>query len=506
MSAGTYELTVTDKTDAAKTASKTVDVTAQKATEIKILNDVALTGEKASGANGNSQLAYVYYDVLDQYGSSMRSSVNIDWSSSVKVANKNATIEDITFVSDSPLVIKEMTKAGSTVVIKDHEYDTVLVEPGIKVEQGGEVNVTAIANKTGNKPTLNVPVNVSEVLKSFVINAQSDIIADGEGAELSFTATDTKGNKITNFETIAKQVTFNKLQLTASTGVLKFVQQNDGTAKLTYQDPAMAWSDSQSTDGQDRIVSLTAIVVGGDTANQMLNISDKVRPTGVKDIAFNSAYVEGDSGSALTWGDLYDYTSAQANYKRKDCKDTLTVNVFELYDNDTTVATFGNALGTPKAYTEINKDVLLSDEAPKATTLTANAEAVTYGSAHTNIAMDDLDAHAIADKTVFVLKDQYGRDFVGIKYEVKDVKEAAGYADNIFTVLSNASATAKVNGAELADTFTLVGFYGTLSAKVNVTVGADGEAYIASDAGNVYLGTLVNGINGLEAQRQAGLK
>lgn len=171
-----------------------------------------------------------------------------------------------------------------------------------------------------------------------------------------------------------------------------------------------------------------------------------------------------------------------------------------------TVATFGNALGTPKAYTEINKDVLLSDEAPKATTLTANAEAVTYGSAHTNIAMDDLDAHAIADKTVFVLKDQYGRDFAGIKYEVKDVKEAAGYADNNFTVLSNASATAKVNGAELADTFTLVGFYGTLSAKVNVTVGADGEAYIASDAGNVYLGTLVNGINGLEAQRQAGLK
>ena len=826
MTAGTYELTVTDKNDATKTTSKTVDVTAQKATTITILNDVALTGVKAGGPAGNSQLAYVYYDVLDQYGTSMRSSVSIDWSSSVKVANKNAatglltlertdgkdftygeqifitgvntktglnvnktltvgakqavnsvtiggfikkgttdiltslpkdfksdayymlynvvdqngndmktgrwaanaTIEDITFVSDSPLVIKEMTKAGSTVVIKDHEYDTVLVEPGIKVEQGGEVNVTAIANKTGNKTTLNVPVNVSEVLKSFVIDAQSDIIADGEGAELSFTATDTKGNKITNFETIAKQVTFNKLQLTASTGVLKFVQQNDGTAKLTYQDPTMAWSDSQSTDGQDRIVSLTAIVVGGDTANQMLNISDKARPTGVKDIAFNSAYVEGDSvtveltdtksgktpisyvdqygrsmeatlaakffkaskdgdlkgtdfagytfgtmvtyvgngiseltgaskivsdtakdvfltdrqktvsvkmgtkvkaavsgegvkayvakekageysaldnakyanysvvditkvnveaptiskiyvntnnsakdylvsgtatapadganilpayqeevkltgtyagqkvnvptpyykvtgkkvttryyalgnnkinaisGSALTWGDLYDYTSAQANYKRKDCKDTLTVNVFELYDNDTTVATFGNALGTPKAYTEINKDVLLSDEAPKATTLTANAEAVTFGATHTSINMANLDATALAGKKVFVLKDQYGRDFSGIKYEVKDVKEVAAYADNNFTVLNNASAAASVNGAELGDTFTLVGFYGTLSAKVAVTVGADSEAYISSQAGNVYLDTLVNGTNGLEAQRVAGLK
>ena len=826
MTAGTYELTVTDKNDATKTTSKTVDVTAQKATTITILNDVALTGEKVQGS-GDSQYAYAYYDVLDQYGTSMRSSVSIDWSSSVKVANKNAatglltleradgkdftygeqifitgvntktglnvnktltvgakqavnsvtiggfikkgtteiltslpkdfksdayymlynvvdqngndmktgrwaanaTIEDLTFVSDSPLVIKEMTKAGSTVVIKDHEYDTVLVEPGIKVEQGGEVNVTAIANKTGNKTTLNVPVNVSEVLKSFVIDAQSDIIADGEGAELSFTATDTKGNKITNFETIAKQVTFNKLQLTASTGVLKFVQQNDGTAKLTYQDPAMAWSDSQSTDGQDRIVSLTAIVVGGDTANQMLNISDKARPTGVKDIAFNSAYVEGDSvtveltdtksgktpisyvdqygrsmkaadalaffadsatgttlkgsdfagytfgtmvtytgngystlagatnlvsgkatdvfltsassdvaitmgtkvkaavsgegvkayvaklknseysaldnakyatysvvditkvnveaptiskiyvntnnsakdylasgtatdpaaganilpayqeevkltgtyagqkvnvptsyykvtgkkvttsayalgnnkinaisGSALTWGDLYDYTSAQANYKRKDCKDTLTVNVFELYDNDTTVATFGNALGTPKAYTEINKDVLLSDEAPKATTLTANAEAVTFGATHTSINMANLDATALAGKKVFVLKDQYGRDFSGIKYEVKDVKEVAAYADNNFTVLNNASAAASVNGAELGDTFTLVGFYGTLSAKVAVTVGADSEAYISSQAGNVYLDTLVNGTNGLEAQRVAGLK
>ena len=191
-----------------------------------------------------------------------------------------------------------MTTAGAVVTINDHEYDTVLVTPGIKFEQGGEVNVTAIANKTGNKTVLNVPVNVSEVLKSFVIGTPSDIVADGEKVELPFTATDANGNNVTNFEIIAKQATFNKLQFSVSTGELELSQKDDGTAKLVFDDDAApGWSDSQTTDGQDRVVSLTAIVVGGETNNQMLNIVDKARPTGVSGVDFKNAYVEGDTAT-----------------------------------------------------------------------------------------------------------------------------------------------------------------------------------------------------------------
>ena len=819
MTTGTYELTATDKTDATITSSKTVTVEAQKATEIVILNDVALTGEKVTGS-GDSLQAYVYYDVLDQYGESMRSSVSIDWSSSVKVANKNVasgmltlertdskdftygeqifitgvntktglsvnktltvgakqavnsvvmagfikkgttdiltalpkdfkdsayymlynvvdqngndmktgrfnagvTIDDITFVSDSPLVIKEMTTAGAVVTINDHEYDTVLVSPGIKVEQGGEVNVTAIANKTGNKTVLNVPVNVSEVLKSFVIGTPSDIVADGESVELPFTATDSNGNNVTNFEIIAKQATFNKLQLTVSTGSLKLSQKDDGTAKLEFSDSAApAWSDSQTTDGQDRVVSLTAIVVGGETNNQMLNIVDKARPTGVSGVNFKNAYVEGDtatielfktsasdsnayisyvdqygrpmsegavsaffaastagqlkgtdfagyefgtmvtytgnnnstlagaanlvSGSAkdvfltsssqtvvvtmgnkvlstasgegckfavtkkksaeytsldraknygysvvditkvqgltvkdtgkiyaqtsnsakdylektgsvtsgaimvttipathkssvivegtyagkavsipnkyysytgkflsgtgnaidtasnLTCEDLYNFKATTDNYARKDAEDLLTVTVNEIYSNAN--GTVGDSISTK--YSELKKTVLISDAAPEGTTLKASAEATVLHPAHTRITVDGSTKLNDDGDVLFTLLDQYGKPFSGLAYEVKDVTEAAAYADNNFAVASNATSSVAVSGAERTDTFTVVASYKKLNASIKVTVGADGEAFI-NTAGNSYLDTLVNGANGLEAQRQAGLQ
>lgn len=838
MTAGTYELTATDKTDATKTTSKTVNVEAQKLAEIKILNDVALTGSKTiSGSAVDSMKAYVYYDALDQYGESMRSSVSIDWSSSVKVAEKNvasgkltlertdgkaftygeqifitgvnsktgistsktltvgakqavnsvemagfikkgttdilkalpkdfkseayymvynvldqngnaidaneANIKDITFVSDTPLVIKEMVSAGKPVTIKDHEYDTVLVTPGIKVEQGGEVTVTAIANKTGNKSTLVVPVNVSEVLKSFVIGNPVDIIADGETRELTFTATDVNGNNVTNFETIAKQATFNKLQFSASEGNIKLSQKDDGTAKLEYVDKTMDWRDSQTTDGQDRLVSLTAIVVGGETNNQMISISDKARPTGVSGVNFKGAYVEGAedtiyltkaglklqsdgvtykydkdahkdnayisyvdqygrklddekaydffeagkagaqilqgtdfagytfgvmatytgndntvlsgdfvnkevfmtkdstdaewfaagkkvvsaasgegfkfavtklkngdgytsldraknfdytvvditkvqgltvkdtgkvyanthysgsdyysgrsdegleanipashkvevkvsgtyagkevsvpaeyytytgekiiaaaagdkvftiSGGKIVAGELYNFKGTNINVPRKDAEDILHVTVNKLYSNGATVTdgAIGTKFTTPKKYTTLNKNVLISDEAPVGTTLVANSETAVLNPGHTKITINKDTKYN--NKTLFALKDQYGKDFAGMTYVVKDPTEVAAYADYNFSVDGNAKDEVIVTGAERADIFTVVASYKKLNASIKVTVGADKEAYIDKD-GNSYLETLVSkkvdGVDGLEAQRQAGLK
>ncbi|MCM1235423.1 MAG: Ig-like domain-containing protein, partial [Ruminococcus flavefaciens] len=825
MTAGTYELTVTDKTDEKITASKTAQVEAQKVAEIKILNEVALTAKKGVGAD-NSQLAYVYYDVVDQYGESMRSSVSIDWSASVNISNKNTatgrltleradtkdftygeqifitgvhtktglsvsktltvgakqavnsvklggfikkntteiltslpadfknaeyymlynvldqngneietardglasgnTISDITFVSDTPLVIKEMTQAGSVMTLtdsygNDKEYDTVLVVPGIKVEQGGEVKVTAIANKTGNKTEIVVPVNMGDVLKSFVIGSPADIVADGETVEIPFTATDEKGNKVTSFQTIAKQETFNKLQFSASDGSLNLKEQDDGTAKLYYTDRSLAWSDAQTTDGQDRIISLTAIVVGGETNNQMLNITDKARPCGITDVNFHSAYVEGDvvtieltktsdarayisyadqygrkmtdanaaafftasnggqilgtdfsgytygtlvtytgngkstvssidgnkqvfltagnstetitmantvdasatgegckfavaklkagqyetvdraknfgytvvditkvqsisvgdinkvfvstsntnsdyltitgattggsiitttipraygaslvdyrpavtvtgtyagkndvtipasylaiagtylsdddsdglidTASGLTYDDLYNFAGSTNNYARKDAEDIVTVTIKTLYanSNDAGYSIGASLVGT---HTALKKTVAISDAAPEGTVLTASAESKTSVPNHTAISYS-------ASTGFFSLKDQYGKDFAGLKFEIKEVKEADAYAANNFTVSGNDSATVNVTGAERGDTFTLTASYKKLSASIKITVGSDAESLIGSGAGNSYLDDLVNGANGLEDQRIAGLQ
>lgn len=388
MTKGTYTITATSKKDATKTSSKDVVVDdAQRVVEIKILNDTALTKKDAGGA---LKTAYAYYDVLDQFGESMRASTSIQWSGSAKItANKtngqlkleksdgNAwvyndkiyvtgvytktgvavskeltvgseqaldTIEMkgfvkkgtteiiqalpkdfkgstyyllynaldqngnpmdpvasydgetqvVTFVSDNVLVVKEVSAPVKTaLVIGGVEYEAAFVEPGIRVSDGGEVTVTAIANKTGKKNTLKFAVGIDSVITSFSIGAPSGIVADGDSATIPFEAKDAQGNLITDFETIAKQETFNTLSLNASEGKLSLTQQADGSAKLVWTDKEMLWTDPQTTDGVDRPISLTSVVVGGSTDNEMLSVSDKRRPDAIADINIDDVHLEG---------------------------------------------------------------------------------------------------------------------------------------------------------------------------------------------------------------------
>ena len=57
----------------------------------------------------------------------------------------------LTFISDNVLLIKSEFKDGDIYVIDGIEYSSVKVEPGMYVDKGGEVNITAISNKTGGK-------------------------------------------------------------------------------------------------------------------------------------------------------------------------------------------------------------------------------------------------------------------------------------------------------------------------------------------------------------------
>ncbi len=392
MTKGTY--TVTAKDGETETTGS-AEVVAQYVASIEILNNVALTGTHKFSTTGGAiegGECYVYYDVLDQYGESLRSSTSIEWSTStakptdkrtegkliltrsdqkaftygeqiyvtgvygktgvsvtktltigakqsldtvevvgfakkgtntlltslpagfktgayymlftVKDQNGNAmSVEkdylasgdtQVTFVSDNVLVVKEI-KDGETIVnIDGTDYKAVLVTPGQNVDKGGEVTITAIANKTGKKTECKLVVGNAQILKSFTMSAPDGVVADGETVEIPFVALDQDGKDITAFTTLANQTDFSNLTLNSSEGVLYLEEQNDGTAKLKYADSKTRWG-SDSADGIDRPISLTSVVVGGDTSNLMIYVSDKARPDAIKDVDMSSVLVEGGS-------------------------------------------------------------------------------------------------------------------------------------------------------------------------------------------------------------------
>lgn len=378
---GTYEMTATDAADSTKTTSKTAEVENEKVTEIKILNEVALTNKARTEA-------YIYYDVVNQYGESLRNSSSVTWTVStdttpkvnkatgkitattsgtntyiygnaiyvtgvynktgvtvqkelkigmeqgldsvkscgfVKDTDKNTILSklpknfqagqykllyqafdqngnqldtdqvegceatgsssaDVTFVSDNALLIKNDFHDDQVYTIDGLEYNSVTIEPGQYVDKGGEVNITAIANKTGTKTVMNYVIETGALLKSVVLSQPSTVIADGETSEIPFVATDVDGNKVTNYESIAR--TTNTLSLTASEGLLSIVEKADGTAKFVYSDRAIGWDNGSTYDNVSRSIALTTVVVGGDSNNLILTVDDKARPVAVKSVNF----------------------------------------------------------------------------------------------------------------------------------------------------------------------------------------------------------------------------
>ena len=87
---GTYTVTATIAEDVE--VSATFEVIDQAAATIEILGNVALTGySKPDAADKILDEAYVYYDVYDQYGNSIRSSTTIQWSGSVNIKPDKST-------------------------------------------------------------------------------------------------------------------------------------------------------------------------------------------------------------------------------------------------------------------------------------------------------------------------------------------------------------------------------------------------------------------------------
>lgn len=388
----TGEYTVTVKNGEASVTAKT-NVEDEKVTAINITSPTALTGNKGTEA-------YIYYDVVNQYGDSMRTSTSINWTisssygtpkvdtstgkitikaddkgekvftygtdiyivgvnvksgvsvntsikigmeqavDSVKFAGfvskdaktkkveslpKNFTkdtysllftaydqngnpysasdvkSEDLTFISNNPLLVDSAFKFNDNVYTIDGEdYASVSINPGQYVDKGGEVTITVVANKTGKKTEQVFVIGETALLKSLVLSAPNAVVADGDkDVKIPFVATDVNGNAVTSYETIVRSS--NSLTLTASEGSeLKVKEENDGTAGIYWTDSSdyiKNFKNASAYNDIDRSISLSTIVVGGESNNLILNVSDARRPVAIKSVKLND-----DNNDAIVSG------------------------------------------------------------------------------------------------------------------------------------------------------------------------------------------------------------
>ncbi len=395
--AGTYTMTATL---GEASVSKDVEVKDSHVASIEITSKEALTNEEGDEA-------YIYYDVKNQYGESIRESENINWTTSpacdkvdrntgritikqskdssgksdkfiygssiyvtgvhvktgtavntsIKVGmaqaadtvefagflNKNDTTKPpieklpadfqkdtyvllyrtldqngnaldvdfytgdkhITFISDNPQLVKSPLDYDKKMyTVKGEKYAAIKIEPGMWVDRGGEVNITWVANKTGKRASKNFIIDANGMLKSLVLSAPVGTVADGDkDVKIPYTATDTNGKNVTNYSTIVRST--NTLTLNSSVGTLRIEEEDDGTAGIYWDDTDKdtSYKDKTAFDEQDRPVSLTTIVLGGESNNMLFNVSDKRRPTTIDAVNIGDDET-GLSGELVVSGDV----------------------------------------------------------------------------------------------------------------------------------------------------------------------------------------------------------
>ncbi|MDE6614966.1 MAG: hypothetical protein K2K35_00240, partial [Lachnospiraceae bacterium] len=151
-------------------------------------------------------------------------------------------------------------------------------------------------------------------------------VADGDQwVNIPYTATDTNGSNITNYSTIVRST--NTLTLSSTVGELIVKEEKDGTAGIYWNDELSRtdFADKSASDNQDRPVSLTTIVVGGESSNMLFNVSDMRRPTTIDKVDINDTWVNGDTVSPglNEWGafyfiDQYGKAMLDANYSHNN--------------------------------------------------------------------------------------------------------------------------------------------------------------------------------------------
>lgn len=287
---------------------KARDLRNKNITEIKDTLDADFTKETHS----------LLYQAFDQNGNQMEASNNY-----LGTSTENAKL---VLRSENPDVVRNVIKDGGVYTLTKpaspdapeySKYSSATIEPGRYIDRDESIKFTWLTTGTAGNGSQEFQIGKTKRLQSFSIDPLTTAVADGDIKELKFTAIATDGSVITDYKTIARSS--NYLTFTASAGKLTLSENNDGTAKLTWQDDDkyiiggngnIGWnfdpnnddnpSDRKSyddnyynpylnreislDDGVDRAVSLTATVDGGQTYTRIMSVRDMRHPYSVSDV------------------------------------------------------------------------------------------------------------------------------------------------------------------------------------------------------------------------------
>ena len=218
--------------------------------------------------NGKYVLAF---DVIDQYGNKMDADyvkgIESDYSTTTATAKHT-----LVFTSNNPLFIGSDLKVSDTLVeVGDTEkYCAVKLTRGQLPANGGKTTIQVISNTTGKSASYEISADAASQVKTFTMSAPQQLVVEGEKAEIPFTAADQNGKAITKFSELD-----GKVSLTGSDGTFKFVQQNDGSAKLFYTPN----ENTGATDTMDKAVYLTSMVSNGSGSFSSVLVNVKKKAT-----------------------------------------------------------------------------------------------------------------------------------------------------------------------------------------------------------------------------------
>lgn len=395
--------------------------------------------------------------VNDQYGNAM----------------STPDLSKLVFTSNNPLFVNSTSFVAATDVTVDNvTYKAVTLTPGNAAKNGGSVTIQAISTITGKISTFTTSASALGSVKSFTMSAPTKIIAETETVEVPFTAIDQYGNAVTSYDLLVDTVKVSPEYATVagvSSGI-RFVKQDDGSAKLKYTAPATGASDKV-----DLPVYVTSVVTnGGNFSSTMLSVKDAAVPTAIVgvDSAITTSIAKGNikdiKAQDLIIQDQYGRTVTDTNVNAWLDKSAANSIVVESDDAATTPFTVTLNGGT----SDLNKQILAtsSDKITlTAVDVKAATEAITFTLAEGNDGTTKLTA---STKTItFTKVDQSAY----VSFEVADLgtmyNNTSTTSPALDVTASKFDKTVKVYGVKADGTKVLL-------PAADFTVATNGKLYV----------------------------
>ena len=208
---------------------------AATAAEVKIegMYNTAKSAFQEITAKDDADNYFLLMTITDQYGhqlgyNDIKNDVSITIAGGITNVESNATINS----GDTAKGLKDFTIGGK-------DYIAAVLTDGGSLVKAGASTVTMVNNKRGLLLNYTIEVTDYIILSNFVVSADNGVY-NNQDNEMSYEATDTNGNTITNYAVITKLVGLPNNQW-------KWQKNADGTAKLIYHPVVSITSNSSHT-------------------------------------------------------------------------------------------------------------------------------------------------------------------------------------------------------------------------------------------------------------------